>query len=190
MNCETCSELLLVEDLRLRDHPDAREHLAGCMSCTEIAHLLASGESALSVELDSMRPHRQPSEVATVAWSRSRAQVKRRRVLAIAGAAVIALLALTVRPALFELQRLTAPQPPAITRTFPTTCLSGDQAATLLRPYLPVPQNPRWQAEAFDVWSNGDQIRAVTVRAPQELIDRIPELLTQFESGPVAACRP
>ncbi|HJQ12434.1 MAG TPA: hypothetical protein VJ840_15490 [Gemmatimonadaceae bacterium] len=88
-----------------------------------------------------------------------------------------------------ELQRFFAPPPPVETATFTLNCLSGDQAASLLRPYLPRPQNPMWQAEDFDVFAAKGGIKAVTVRAPAATIARVPALLARFEADPQAACR-
>jgi hypothetical protein len=51
-----------------------------------------------------------------------------------------------------------------------------------------MPENPRWQAERFDV-SAAEGVSAVTVRAPRELIDLVPALLAEFERYPTAACR-
>ncbi len=67
------------------------------------------------------------------------------------------------------------PQPPAVTQTFLLKCLTSEQAASLLRPYLPMPQNPRWQAERYSVTPGSHGLRAFTVGAPGYLIDRVPE---------------
>jgi hypothetical protein len=88
-----------------------------------------------------------------------------------------------------ELRRLTAAPPPVVTETFSLACLSPEQAASIIRPYLPPPENPRWQAERFDVVPARGGIRAITVRAPHEVIARVPAVLSRFERDADAACR-
>jgi hypothetical protein len=41
-----------------------------------------------------------------------------------------------------EVRRLTAAPPPVVTETFSLACLSPEQAASIIRPYLPAPENP------------------------------------------------
>lgn len=89
-----------------------------------------------------------------------------------------------------EMQRLLESPPPVVVATFPLKCLSSDQAASLLRPYLPRPKNPRWQAEDFDVIPGSFGIRAVTVRGPQKLIDDVPGIIAKFEREFATTCTP
>ena len=99
-------------------------------------------------------------------------------VIAIAILVVAVLLVKVVVP---EVRRFVEPPPQVLVRTFSVTCITPAQAASLLRPYLPHPKNPRWQAESFDVAAGPPGVGVVTVRAPQELLDRIPDLLIQFQ---------
>jgi hypothetical protein len=107
----------------------------------------------------------------------------------VAAAALLVTLQIIGRGVVPEVQRLTAPPPDVETEIFSLTCLSPEQAASLLRPYLPIPQNPRWQAERFDVRAIDGGISAVAVRAPRATLDGVPRILARFEKDPTAACR-
>jgi len=199
VTCEECGELLHTVDLRAlseatSDDPAGTDgalmlaHLRSCRRCGSAAELLIAGERALARDLGDVTSRHAPDEVARHAWTSMRAR-RRRFVIATIAVAVAIIGAGTASYVIVpEARRLLAPPPPVVTRTFPLTCLSAEQAASLLRPYLPVPENPRWQAERFDV-SPAVGVGAVTVRAPQELIDRVPTLLAEFERYPTAACR-
>jgi hypothetical protein len=173
--------------------PDERaamlEHHRECASCRVAATLLMEAQRELGAVLRGDGPSRPSAALAEHAWL-ARQRAWRQRVRRMVMAAMLAAFAfLTWRYAVPEMRRLLAPPPPTVTETFSLTCLSPAQAASLLRPYLPAPENPRWQAEHFSVTPAEHDIRAVTVRAPRALIDRVPELLARFERDPNAACR-
>ena len=153
------------------------------------AVLMVAGELALRQGLGAEAPSRASRVVAETSWARLNRSRVRRWVAAGSVVATIAVVWLFSRFALPDIQRLVVPEPPLVTKTFSISCLSPQQAATLLQPYLPVPLNPRWQAEHFSVTPAGPGIRAVTVRAPQSTIDLVPDLLARFETDPGAACR-
>jgi hypothetical protein len=164
-------------------------HLETCPKCAGVERLLIAGEGAVATSLDAERPSRNPGEISADAWA---AVTRRRRRLAtsLGGAAlVLASGWLGVQYVLPEANRLLAPPPPVVTKTFRLSCLSSEQAAALLGPYLPGPENPRWQMERFSVTPARHGIRAVAVSAPQATIDRVPALLAEFERDPNAACR-
>ncbi|HYD53944.1 MAG TPA: hypothetical protein VEA99_15010 [Gemmatimonadaceae bacterium] len=196
MTCAECRERLAEVALPppragLDDGIDAplREHLAACPRCATIAERLADAERALAASLAASRPTLSAATVAEHAWAAAR---RRRRLqwlgaVAVAGAGALAwVVAARLGP---ELRRLTAPPPPVVVETFTVTCLAPEQAAALVRPHLPPPENPRWQVERFGVEPVGGGIRAITVRAPRAVIDRVPALLARFETHPDAACR-
>jgi hypothetical protein len=171
------------------DLDGAKGHLHECVACSRAAELTLAGERVLAESLDAEVPQRTSDEVAQTSWIRVRRMRVRRWIIVGAIAAAVATFGLLGRFAMPEVRRLIAPPPPVVTATFSLACLSSEQAAMLLRPYLPIPQNPRWQAESFSVSPAPDGIRAVTIRAPQETIDRVPALLTRFENDRGAACR-
>jgi hypothetical protein len=198
VTCDECLRSIGTADLRaladgqrsaaVAEGAELAEHLASCARCSAAGQLLIAAEQALSLDLATMKPRASADDVARSAWTSLRLRRRRMLVVTIAITVTIAAAGGAAYVVVPEARRLLAPPPPVITRTFPLTCLSPEQAASLLRPYLPLPENPRWQAERFDV-SAAVGIGAVTVRAPRELIDRVPALLAEFERYPTAACR-
>lgn len=157
---------------RTRDWLVRQEGLLGCL-------FLASAQ------------RHSPESLAEYAYSRVRRErLVRWRVLpviVVLFAFAAKLLGMTFGPGI---KRFLTPPPAVETVTFSLRCLSGEQAATLLRPYLPSPENPMWQAERFDVRPAGRGIRAVTMRAPRATLALVPDLLARFERDPHVACQP
>ena len=200
MNCDQSIDLLLRADPKdqraavdatdLASWHEAKEHARSCQRCRPVVELLRTSESALAAELSGVVALSPPEQVADVAYRRVRRSVLLMRtvwptlaILAIAAAAAFGdSAAATVRDWL-------EPPPAVVTRTFSLECLSPEQAESLVRPYLPLPKNPRWQAEAFDVRPAAGGIRAISVRAPESTLERIPAILQRFEKDANAACR-
>jgi hypothetical protein len=133
-------------------------------------------------QLDADRPRITSSSMAIIAQRKHhyrRLMIRLGIPAAVAGILLVA--ALLMKVVVPEASRLLQPPPPVVVGTFSVSCITPAQAANLLRPYLPRPKNPRWQAEDFDVVAGPPGVNVVTVRAPQELIDRVPRLLTQFQ---------
>lgn len=203
VTCTECMEALLVADITATGFRaysaddtdpsviDLDAHVSGCERCARAAEILRAAQEGLSSSLVLASAHGDTSQ-ATANYAYTRLRRERFvwwRVMPgiffcfVVGAAVIAT---SFGPAL---RRYFTPPPAVETRTFSLSCLSGEQAAKLLTPYLPSPQNPMWQAEAFDVRPAGGGIRGVTVRAPRATLAVVPELLAGFERDPNAACR-
>jgi hypothetical protein len=203
MTCAECMDALLVADFEttgFRVKPlesiggnmvGIEEHIASCETCTRAAEILRTAQEGLSASLALASAHKEtPQLMADYAYKR----VRRERlvwwtvlpVIIVAFVFGAAMLATNFGPGV---RRYFTPPPTVETRTFSLSCLSGEQAASLLTPYLPSPQNPMWQAEAFDVRPAGGGIRAVTVRAPGTTLALVPVLLERFERDPNAACR-
>ncbi|HUQ19999.1 MAG TPA: hypothetical protein VM099_10340 [Gemmatimonadaceae bacterium] len=144
----------------------------------------------LREELDGERSQVDPSSVALTAVRKTayRKAMVRYGIPGVA-AAVSLFLFLAATVIVPEVKRFIAPPPPVVVRTFDVHCLEPRQVAELLRPYMPRPENPRWQAEAFDVFAAPQGVNAVTVRAPVELIRRVPSLIEDFESRFGASCK-
>lgn len=174
-----------------------REHLMRCERCGAVATLVTDGERSLgralasytSAEEASPTSSRTASQIAEFAWASVHRAWYRRWLGAALSVAVLALLVLTVWYVLPEVRRMLAPPPPVVTETFSLRCLSPEQAASIVGPYIPTPQNPRWQAERFGVEPARGGIRALTVRAPHDIIELVPKLLSRFERDENAACR-
>ncbi|MEP6610158.1 MAG: hypothetical protein ABJA83_15995 [Burkholderiaceae bacterium] len=202
MTCSESMEALLAADIRAAELRfdvgdvtgdkalEIEAHVAGCDRCTRAVEIFRAAQAGLSDLLVlASAPHHVPESVAERAYIRSR----RARIVRWAMPVVIILLvagtALLASSLPSSLKRLLAPPPTVETQTFSLSCLSGEQAASLLRPYLPTPQNPMWQAESFDVRPADAGIRAVTVRAPGITLALVPRLLQRFEQDPNASCR-
>ena len=202
MTCAECMDALLVADLRAgRALTDAGEaepatiadidlHTASCERCARAAQIVRAAEMDLASALVASSTRLTAESIAEFAYRR----IRRERLINWTVGPAIALVfilgvALLVGKAGSELRAFFTPPPPVETQTFSLNCLSGEQAASLLRPYLPTPQNPMWQAERFDVRAAGGGIRAVTVRAPRSTLALVPELIARFERDPRAACR-
>jgi len=198
VNCAECTDALLEADLTTADvssdrtlspiDPEMHEHIASCRRCGGIAGLLLDSQSALSQGLE-IQGGQNPDALAVSVYRRYRRErLVRRLVVPLGVLALVAATLMLVANFGRTLQTYFEPPPAVETVTFSLSCLSGQQAATLLQPYLPRPQNPMWQAESFSVTPAGGGIKAVTVRAPKEMIAQVPGLLTRFEADPQAAC--
>jgi hypothetical protein len=170
---------------------EVQAHVGTCERCTRAVEIFRTAERSLAESLALVEAGAVPPEhVAAMAWNRVRRQrFVRRIVIPVAMVLAVLATALFVTKLGPEIKRMTGAPPPVVTQTFTLRCLSPDQAESLLRPYLPVPQNPRWQAEMFDVRPAADGLRAVTVRAPAATLALVPKLLERFENDPGAACR-
>ena len=191
MTCDACRELLYAVDLRAGTHSgvisdaDVRaleEHVAGCEQCAQDAARLRDGEAALRDSLAADQPSSTPELWARAAMIRVR---HRRRAILFGSpvlAASIGIIAWMAWKAGGGIVRdMDADFGRVEVETFSLTCLAPEQAEQLLRPYMP---NERSWA-----WSVGHGIRAVTVRAPRETLDRVPGILARFEKDSGAACR-
>lgn len=165
------------------------DHARDCARCQSTLALVVQGARALDHSLVEAGPWQSPDVVAAEAYQRVTTRWRRYLVRSAGGLAVAAGLIFLGNVTIPEVRRLTSAPPPVVTETFSLQCLSPAQAVSLLRPYLPKPENPRWQAERFDVTAAEQGIRAVTVSAPQPVIDRVPSILARFEQDPNAACR-
>ena len=188
MTCAECREALLTADLRSAVSSDA--HLRECEQCARIAETLVVAQNALAESLADVEDRRVAFDaIASFAFTRVRRERVMRRILVPVALVLVVLAGVAITRTIPEIKRLTDAPPTVETRVFSLRCLSGEQAASILRPYLPLPQNPRWQAEMFDVRPTGQGLQAVTVRAPASTLAIVPSVLERFENDPRAACR-
>ena len=150
--------------------------------------ILRAAERELAASLDAERPQRDAVDVALMATRAARIRVLSR----ISAVGVSLLTIVSLGAALWtgvipDLRRLLAPQPPAELRTVVLSCLSPEQATQLLRPYLPRPENPRWQAEAYDVFPL-TTMHAITIRAPGATIRAMRQVLAPYEQQANGVC--
>jgi hypothetical protein len=169
---------------------DIRAHASSCQRCARAIEIVNDAERGLADSLIAAPGVLSAEALADFAYKRlSRERLIKWTVLPIIALVFLAAAALLVDSMGPSLKAFFTPPPAVETQTFSLTCLSGEQAVGLLRPYLPSPQNPLWQAERFDVRAAGGGIRAVTVRAPRSTLAQVPLILARFERDPRAACR-
>ncbi len=198
MNCGEARESLLTADLACgaghdlvtMQNPELELHIAGCEECNKVRSALCGSEKILSESLSAIPVRNSAEEISRVAYQ---ARKRRRLVnwLFVPGGLIVLVVVamLAYGRAAPVIRNLTAPPPALEVQTFSLQCLSAEQAASLIRPYLPHPRNPMWQAEDFDVRQADGGLMAVTVRAPKEVLRQIPELLKRYEADPSASCQ-
>jgi len=198
MQCDQALDALLAADLASLqrdgtarpDQPsDLMDHLDACDRCRGALSVLVAGELALSHSLGRLAPATKAEDVVAAAVMRQR-RTRRRRVVALMGGSLVVCLGwLAWVQVVPEMQRMLAPPPQVVVHTFALRCMTPAEAASVIRPYLPLPQNPRWQAEMFDVSPAQGSVRAVTVRAPRSTIAAIAQVLSRVDGADAAACR-
>jgi hypothetical protein len=187
MNCEQCLEELSTTSLREMpaDSP-AMQHCATCPDCAGLTTRLREREYEAATLLNGLPPLSSPLTVAQNSALLSRRRRVGRMVVTlsgIAGAIIIAVAGSAVLPgathsvaSLFD-----APAPARLrTETIPLTCLSPEQAADIINPYV------RSHGSTYYTPTSG--ISAITVRGTGEELARSRNLIHDFENDPAAAC--
>ncbi len=198
MNCGDAREALLTADLTHErenglmemEQDELQLHIGSCEECGQVRAALFGSEKILSESLSAIPGRNSPEAISRVAYQARKRQRLVNWLFVPCGLIVLAIVAvLAYGRAAPVIRNLTAPPPAVEVQTFSLQCLSAEQAASLIRPYLPQPRNPMWQAEDFDVRPAVGELRAVTVRAPKEVLGQIPDLLKRYEADPSASCR-
>ena len=186
ITCAECREQLLRLDFggagttTPAEREAVEEHLRHCTACPREAALLREGEIALRNDLAAERSAATPTE-----WAAAVRRARHRRLgwmvgVPLAAIVLTALIWLGARAGSGIIRDVDADFGALEVETFTLSCLSPEQAERLLRPYMP--------NERSNAWGVGQGIRAVTVRAPRETLDRVPRILARFEKDPGAAC--
>jgi len=158
-------------------------HCATCPDCARVTTLLREKEYEAATVLNGLPPMSNPITLAEESMVTS----KRRRVGRIAvmgtGAALVATIwiaaSLTVFPELIH-----DDSPPASelrTETMQLTCLSPQQAADLINPYV------RSHGSNWYIPKSG--ISVITIRGTGDELAKSRDLIAQFETDPGAACK-
>jgi hypothetical protein len=188
MTCEECLSALETESLREMTADSAvMQHCATCPDCARVTTMVRDKEYETATVLNSLPPMSDPVTVAEAAGETD----QRRRVggvvvtlSAIAGAIVIWIVSATmVVPGLYR-AGVIGSGPPATgvrTETMQLSCLSPQQAADVIDPYI------RGRNSRFYVPNSG--ISAITVRGTPDELAKSRDLITKFERDPNAACR-
>ncbi len=183
----TCAEVLeTLSTASLRDMPvdsAIMAHCATCPDCARVTTMLREKEYEAASLLNGLPPMSNPVTLAEESAVTSR----RRRVGRIAvigtGAALVATIwiaaSLTIFPELIHDDA--RPGSELRTETMQLTCLSPQQAADIINPYV------RSRGSTYYIPNSG--ISAITVRGNGDELAKSRDLIAQFETDPGAACK-
>jgi hypothetical protein len=187
MTCEECLSALETESLREMTADSAvMQHCATCPDCARVTTMVRDKEYETATVLNGLPPMSNPLTVAETAGQTA----QRRRVggvvvtlSAIAGAIIIWIVSATmVVPALYRGGVITNAAAGGLrTETVQLSCLSPQQAADIVNPYV------KSHGSMYYLPSSG--ISAITVRGTSEEIAKSRNLIREFERDPNAACR-
>jgi hypothetical protein len=159
------------------------QHCAGCRDCGPLATQLRDREYEVASVLNSLPPMSNPISVAERAGSLAR----RRRVGKVAVFFSGAALVVTIWTAIFftgfgrAMMGIDNSGVPRLrTETIPLKCLSPDQAADIINPYV------RSHGSTYYIGSSG--VAAITVRGTADELAKSHALIRQFESDPQTMC--
>jgi hypothetical protein len=182
----TCAEALkTLSTASLRDMaPDSEVmlHCETCADCARVTTVLRDKEYEAASVLNGLPPMSNPMMVAERSVETSRRRRMGRVAVIASGTALVATIWiaawLTVIPALnvADARRVVSLH----TETIPLSCLSPQQAADIINPYI------RSHGSAYYVPSTG--ISAITVRGTAQELAKSRDLIHDFESDPNAAC--
>jgi type II secretory pathway component GspD/PulD (secretin) len=184
MTCEECLSELATGSLREMP-PDSSVmlHCATCPDCSRLTTLLREREYNAANVLNNLPPMSNPITVAETSVRTAHRRRTGRVVVMLSGAALVVTIwiaaATTIIPALNRADAGTAST--LRTETIPLRCLSPQQAADIIDPYI------RTRGSIYYVPASG--ISAITVRGNASQLAKSRELIATFEEDPAAACR-
>jgi len=188
MTCEQCLSALETESLRDMTADSAvMQHCATCPDCARVTTMVRDREYETATILNSLPPMSNPLMVAETAGLTAH----RRRVggfvvmgSAMAGAFIIWIVSATmVVPGLQRAGVIgSGPDRGGMrTETMQLSCLSPQQAADIINPYVRTNNSKYWIPESG--------IAAITVQGTPGELAKSRDLITEFERDPNAACR-
>ncbi|HEY3745601.1 MAG TPA: hypothetical protein VGL17_05125 [Gemmatimonadaceae bacterium] len=182
----TCAEVLeTLSTASLRDMPAdsaVMVHCATCPDCARVTTLLREKEYEAASVLNGLPPMSNPVALAEESVVTS----KRRRVGRIAvigtGAALVATIWIAASLTIFpEMIHTDSPPSELRTESMQLTCLSPQQAADLINPYV------RSHGSNWYIPKSG--ISVITIRGTGDELAKSRDLIAQFETDPGAACK-
>jgi hypothetical protein len=182
----TCAEVLeTLSTASLRDMPAdsaVMVHCAACPDCARVTTLLREKEYEAASVLNGLPPMSNPITLAEESVVTS----KRRRAGRIAvigtGAALVATIWIAASLTIFpELIHSDSPPSELRTESMQLTCLSPQQAADLINPYV------RSHGSNWYIPKSG--ISVITIRGTGDELAKSRDLIAQFETDPGAACK-
>jgi len=183
VNCQEALSELATGSLReMRADSPVMQHCATCPDCGPLATMLRDREYNAASVLNNLPPMSSPLAVAERAGELARRRRIGKVAVFISGAALV----VTIWTAVFvtgfgrSMMDIERPGGSLRTETIPLTCLSPEQAADIINPYV------RSRGSTYYIGSSG--IAAITVRGTPGELAKSHELIRQFESDPNQSC--
>jgi hypothetical protein len=187
MNCQECLEELATVSLRsIQPDSAVMQHCATCSDCASLTTRLREREYNVATMLNSLPPFTSPISLAETSATLSRRRRVGRLVVTlsgIAGAIIIAIMLSTMfHPrTIWRGMMRPASSGGLRTETITLSCLSPEQAADIINPYV------RSRGSVYYTPASG--ISVITVRGTAQEIQRSRSLIRGLEGDPAAACR-
>jgi len=182
MNCQECLSELATGSLRdLTPESEVMRHCSTCPDCGPLATLLRDREYTAATILNSLPPMSNPIAVAETAGMLSQRRRTGKVVVFLTGAALAATIFTSLFVTDFGKRIMGVNDAALFTETISLSCLSPEQAADIVEPYL------KTHGSLYYVGKH--QVPAITVRGTESQITKSKQLIRQFESDPQAACR-
>jgi len=184
MTCEECLSELATGSLREMPSDSAvMLHCATCPDCSQLTTLLREREYNAANVLNNLPPMSNPITVAETSVRTAQRRRVGRVVVMLSGAALVITIwiaaATTIIPALNRADANTSST--LRTETIPLSCLSPQQAADIINPYV--------RSRGSTYYLPTSDISAITVRGNATELAKSRNLIRDFENDPNAACR-
>jgi hypothetical protein len=158
------------------------QHCATCPDCSRLTTLLREREYNAANVLNNLPPMSNPITLAETAVTTAHRRRVGRVVVMLSGAALVVTIWFTAATLILPAMRSNGPTTSTfLTETIPLSCLSPQQAADIIDPYL------RTRGSLYYVPKSG--ISAITVRGTAAQLRKSKDIIRNFESDPAAACR-
>jgi hypothetical protein len=183
MTCEECLAELVTGSLReMADDSQVMQHCATCPDCSRLTTLLREREYNAANVLNNLPPMNNPITVAEASVSTAHRRRIGQVVVMLSGAALVVTIWFTAATLILPAMRSSGPTTSTLlTETIPLSCLSPQQAADIINPYV------RSRGSTYYVPTSG--ISAITVRSTAAELAKSRDIIRNFESDPAAACR-
>src|SRR5450759_1964832 len=184
MTCEECLSELATGSLReLPPDSAVMLHCATCPDCSRLTTLLREREYNAANVLNNLSPMSNPITLAESSVRTAHRRRLGRVVVLLSGAALVITIWIAMAtifvPAMNRADLNTSSA--LRTETIPLSCLSPQQAADIINPYV------RSRGSTYYLPTSG--ISAITVRGNATEVAKSRNLIRDFENDPAAACR-
>jgi hypothetical protein len=157
-------------------------HCATCPDCSRLTTLLRDREYNAANVLNNLPPMSNPITVAEASVRTAQRRRVGRVVVMLTGAALVVTIWFTAATVIFPAMRSGGPTSSTLlTETVPLSCLSPQQAADIIYPYV------RSRGSTYYVPTSG--ISAITVRGTAAELRKSKDIIRNFEDDPGASCR-